>query len=708
MPLSFVNPALLFGALASALPVIIHFLSRRKVQRRPFSDLRFLTEVQARQTRRLSTRRWLLLLLRVLAILLLTLAVAGPRWGGLGGGLADHSVMLVLDTSASMGTQEEGGTRLEQAIRDGRRMISLLPPSTSVQILTAGAVVKPLLGDWLPAGSVPPDAFKGITPDAGGFDIEAVLEEAFRQVRSAPGSALDLVLLSDMQKVRRRPDLKNIAARLLERQPVHILVRQTGQAAPGGGILNVDLPRRSLRAGENITIEAVVRPDTPEQPFTLEIDGVAVGETVPSGQVAGAQILTYSLTVPGPGWHRGLVRKKSDLLPADDSRPFVLFVPEQVNVVLVHGPDRPADGPAGRGGWRFLQQALDPGTAGSLFRIKAVTGSELVTGDLDRAGLLVLVDPDHLGRTALDGITAWVRAGGGVLLVAGDPVLQGYLQQTLLPALGFSGEKLGFQSRAAGLRTHLVGRSTPLFTGFDQKALGTLEDVTWRRWFSLQDQGAEVLLSLAGGDPLVLMRELDSGRVMIMAANLRPESGDLAGSAMALPLLQRMAAWLSAGTGLPGRAGIFAGQEVLLEPHGDWASTTAGPELKVWLPGAEKPVPALLDWRGSRPVLRGRIAEQAGFAVFTAGLDTLGVVAVGVPPSESGLVLETPDQWRRRLGAEGLSVGGDLSGTAPEKLGSLLRGRNLAPWLFLLTVMILMLELYLGRGSATADSTGSG
>ncbi len=74
MPLVFANPALLLGALAAAVPVIIHFLSRRKVQRKKFSDLRFLDEVQAKQARSLGIRRWLLLLLRVLAILLIALA----------------------------------------------------------------------------------------------------------------------------------------------------------------------------------------------------------------------------------------------------------------------------------------------------------------------------------------------------------------------------------------------------------------------------------------------------------------------------------------------------------------------------------------------------------------------------------------------------------------------------------------------------------
>jgi len=347
MPLSFANPALLFGALAATLPVIIHFLSRRKVRREKFSDLRFLTEVQARQTRRLSTRRWLLLLLRVLAVLLLTLAVAGPRWGGLGGGLAGHSVLMVLDTSASMGTQEEDGTRLAQAATDGARMLRMLPEATPIQILAAGAEVTPLLGDWLPAGTVPREVLTQLVPDDGTFALETTLPEVVPQVRGAPGSAVDVVLFSDLQRTRSRPDLAGVAADLEEELPVRFLVRRTGETAAGGGIMDVVLPPRALRTGETITVTARVLTDVADEPFTLELDGIEAGEAVATGEGNGIRDLEFSLTVPAPGLHRGWIRKPGDRLPADDARPFLLRVGAGVPVLLVHGADRPDDGPPG-------------------------------------------------------------------------------------------------------------------------------------------------------------------------------------------------------------------------------------------------------------------------------------------------------------------------------------------------------------------------
>ena len=199
MPISFGNPALLFGTLAAALPVIIHFLSRRRVRRIPFSDLRFLDEVQARQARSLGIRRWLLLLLRVLALLIVALGTAAPRWGGLAAG-GGRAVLFVIDTSASMATQTETGTRLDEAVAACGDMIVSLPPGAEVQVLLGGGSVTPLFSDWLPAGAGAEQALDGVSQDYGVFDLPRVLDAAARQVARAPTAAVEMVVVSDLQR----------------------------------------------------------------------------------------------------------------------------------------------------------------------------------------------------------------------------------------------------------------------------------------------------------------------------------------------------------------------------------------------------------------------------------------------------------------------------------------------------------------------------
>jgi hypothetical protein len=133
MPLSFLNPALLAGLAAAAVPLIIHFLSRRRSRRVAFSDLRFLREEEAQQAQRRGVQRWLLLLLRMLIIACLALAAARPHWGGLPGG--GRTVLFVVDASASMQAQgTDGRPRFAEAVELVGEMVQALPDGSSVPV----------------------------------------------------------------------------------------------------------------------------------------------------------------------------------------------------------------------------------------------------------------------------------------------------------------------------------------------------------------------------------------------------------------------------------------------------------------------------------------------------------------------------------------------------------------------------------------------
>ena len=68
--MQFLNPLVLFGLAATAIPIVLHFLSRRQLDDVPFAPLRFLVTTQEKQMRRMNLRRLLLLLLRVAIITL--------------------------------------------------------------------------------------------------------------------------------------------------------------------------------------------------------------------------------------------------------------------------------------------------------------------------------------------------------------------------------------------------------------------------------------------------------------------------------------------------------------------------------------------------------------------------------------------------------------------------------------------------------------
>lgn len=706
MPLSFLNPGLLLGAVAAALPVVLHFLSRRRARRERFSDLRFLEQARAGQARALGVRRWLLLLLRVLALLLVVAGAAGPRWGGLGGADAGGgSYLLVVDASASAGARRGAGTVLDAVRRDAADLVRQLPAGATVQVIVAGARTEALFGDWLPAGEAAAAALGDVQPGDGALDLAAVLREATRQAARAPGAPVSLVLLGDLQEPLADAGAADVAQALMGARETRVLLREVApDRGATGGVVAVAVPGRALRPGETAQVRATVVPARSGQVFALELDGVAVAEAVASGRPGDATGIEFAITVPPPGLHAGWVRTESDILAADDRRPFVLAVPPALGVLVVHGPDRPGDGPAGRGGWRYLAQALAPGGAPGAFTVTARASDEVTSAALAEAAVVALVDPGAPGRAGLDALAGSLAAGRGILLAAGDPLVVANLEDVLLPALGLPVPVSVVTAPPPGVHARIVDASHPLLAGLDDTARRALEDVRWRRWLAHRAEGSRVVLELAGGEPLLLERESGRGRLAVLATAFGEDTSDFARSPLAVPLLQRTCSWLGGGSAQDGAASALAGQPLGVRPRpGAGAEALAAGVLAVG-PGEGRREVAELAWRDGLPWLATGPGERAGFVTFLAGADTVGLVAVGVPPDETMRPREGIEGWRRRLAGLGLPVAAELAGDGPTALAGALAGRDLAPWAFLLAAIVLALELAAGTGRSRGGS----
>ncbi|HBQ61566.1 MAG TPA: hypothetical protein DD671_18635, partial [Balneolaceae bacterium] len=104
--MSFLNPLFLFALVAVGLPLLIHLLNLRRPQKVSFSTLAFFRELKNTTIKRIRIKRYLLLILRLLAIACLALVLARPFLPPAlsGGGSAQAPALnaVLLDNSISM------------------------------------------------------------------------------------------------------------------------------------------------------------------------------------------------------------------------------------------------------------------------------------------------------------------------------------------------------------------------------------------------------------------------------------------------------------------------------------------------------------------------------------------------------------------------------------------------------------------------------
>src|SRR5262249_38272095 len=100
--LSFLYPAFLAGALAAAVPILLHLPRRESAPLQAFTAVRFLRREPIERTRRRRLIDLLLLALRVAALVLLAFAFARPYLASGSASGGEPLTVVALDISFSM------------------------------------------------------------------------------------------------------------------------------------------------------------------------------------------------------------------------------------------------------------------------------------------------------------------------------------------------------------------------------------------------------------------------------------------------------------------------------------------------------------------------------------------------------------------------------------------------------------------------------
>ena len=136
--MGFVTPALLAGAALIAVPIVLHLIMRREVQRLKFPALRFVEQRRSLNQHRLRLRHLLLLALRCAIIALLAFAFARPTLrsaGAAGKEGAPIASALVFDNSLRMQYQQSNTSSLQKAKELAKWLINQLPPENPLTVV---------------------------------------------------------------------------------------------------------------------------------------------------------------------------------------------------------------------------------------------------------------------------------------------------------------------------------------------------------------------------------------------------------------------------------------------------------------------------------------------------------------------------------------------------------------------------------------------
>ena len=140
--MAFLSPLFLAGAIAAAIPIVLHLLRREPEGRVKFAAVMMLRSAPVEHADKRRLRQLLLLALRVAALLLLSLAFARPFLASDAASAASGVTMVALDTSLSLSSPGQFA-RAQQLAKDaiGRapsgHLVGVLTFADGVQIVAA-------------------------------------------------------------------------------------------------------------------------------------------------------------------------------------------------------------------------------------------------------------------------------------------------------------------------------------------------------------------------------------------------------------------------------------------------------------------------------------------------------------------------------------------------------------------------------------------
>jgi hypothetical protein len=726
MDFSLIHAGLAAGAALAVVPLIIHLVMRQTPKRIVFPALRLLQKRHQRSTKRLRVKNWLLLLARMALVALMALALARPALNArvpLGDREVPTALVLVVDTSLSMGYVDKGQSRLDEAKRVAGQILRKLPESSQVYLIDSGVPA-------VPAPVSPSAARKrldGLELRAANRPLNQGLERAYEALAESRRDLprLETYILTDLarsswepgQQIPGRDRVKERSGRDVATYLIRLAPEEVRNAAV------VALEARPAAEPEAdgrraFEIVATIRNAGPaaSRLVEFELNGAKRGQQDVDLPADGQVEITFRTpTNLEPGLHQAAVRLDGvDPLPHDNDR-FVTFESSPAfDVLVVYDPD-PDDEPRFIDA-TFVAGALDPQATGIPNRVETLATDQFqgrFPRDLNTFSCVVMNNVARLPAAAWGQLAEHVRNGGGLVIALGENTDPGdYTSEAARSVIpGQPGTPV---SPAGGTAFgDLIDPSHPLFTPFTREIAADLANIpvfTYRAFRPIEAPYVRSLLSYQDGAPALIEATYDGpeiGRVLVWTTPLsrRPTPDDpdawnefpnpLAGWSF-LALMQRTVPYLAGASG--SRLNYEAGEIVILplEP------SVRAPGYVVQGPSDRLSERINPDRDAAELIIEG--PEAAGhWTVLPASRDTS---AADRPPLGFSINPRPEEANFRVLEAEELEgMLGDPEtfalANSPDEIERVQRtgrvGREIFPWLMVLILLLLTAENYLAN-----------
>ena len=737
--MTFGAPGLLAaGALAVALPILIHLLFRRRKRPVQWAAMAILREAIRRTERRRRIERWVLLALRCLLVACVAAAVAEPLWRSAdaagSGSSGSIDAVIVLDDGVAQQCEAGGATGLARAQTAALSIVNGLRAGDRVALLLAGSTASGTRRSVWPATADLErvrDAIRSVAPTHLQSQMQVALRMAAAREPDAregePTRRRVIAVCSDHRAGtwgdsgpgdtslagEASPELLAVAVAPAEDDPgnsalVSLDSLPRGPSTPEGSqVIRATLSRSASAAAralsQEIAVEAGVAASRAAVPWA---DGQRESSADASLQlpshIDGDAATGHAVTVSIVG---------RDAQPADDVRHIVIDAASALTVVVV---DQVGEAPVPEGtiegdrGARWIDRALRPVEDADV-RVEMVDPASLSAKALRDADAAVVLRPDLLDDASTRALAEFVRAGGVAMMFPPAARMASSWADRVLSACGLEwtvSKEPRDEPDGAGLAAEQPASRLLWQLAPELRDLAGPVTVSRRHSIEVPPAAGETLLAMRDGSALAASAQVGRGILVLVAVAPEVSWSSMPVKPIMVPFMQEV---IRQGAAIADSARSVRTGAMSIEPP---SATFGGGQLRMI--DGQSTVAVSPDGTLSEPLMHpgcAEILDSSGRRVALCAVDIMpewaDITPTGAATVEQRIAAAVPAQvtigssselaaaiaqWRGGS-AEGVGAGPD-DGTLSD------RGISLAWIAFALALALALAEMAMGRAAS--------
>lgn len=391
--MQFKHPEVLYALFLLLIPIIIHLFQLRKFQRIDFTNVAFLKKVTIQTRKSSQLKKWLTLLMRLLAVAAIVIAFAQPYTASKTALNTEKETVIYIDNSFSMQAKGSSGPQLQRALQ---QLFERVSNNTTLSWFTNDETRKEASGQDFRAEILE------VPYSQTQLSMEEVILKAERLFSSSNSAQKRLLYISDLQihgELAAVPE--HISVDVVQTKPIsfnnisvdtaYITERNSGTTK-----LNVQISK-----------QGTVNTNVPVSLFNNNKLVAKIAADLTEGTTA-----TVSFDISDAPGFNGRIEVNDPNLLYDNSLFFSINVPKKIKVLSINGasPD-------------YLDRLFNQAE----FEYSQQAATTLNYNDIPDQNLVILNELERIPASLAAALTSFVNEGGSLVIVPADEIeLSGY------------------------------------------------------------------------------------------------------------------------------------------------------------------------------------------------------------------------------------------------------------------------------------------